>query len=188
MTSVAAAAPSERRAGTYLTFALQEVIYALPVLEVRQIINTTSVKLTIIPRAPAHVKGVMNLRGEVIPVVDLRSKLGIAGHQPQDHTCIIVVNPGRTTFGLIVDRVCEVQDIPAENIEDTSSFALHTKAEGIRGIAKVDSRVVMLLRAGDLFRHPTADDGAPVPGTCSTLTPAETSIGIGPPCASTPGS
>ena len=112
-------------AGKFLTFSLAGEHYGLAVLNIREIIKL--VTITPVPQMPAHIKGVVNLRGKIIPVVDLRVKFGMAGAAHTDRTCIIVVQvaaAGQVTnaLGLVVDSVEEVLNLNASDIENTPDF------------------------------------------------------------------
>lgn len=133
--------------GKYLTFALGHEEYGLEILKVREIIGYMSI--TAIPQAPPYVKGVINLRGQVIPVVDLRSKFGMETVQTTEETCIIVVeiSQGNRTFstGIVVDQVSEVLDIDADEIEEPPRFESAISTDFIRGMGKVNNSVKILL-------------------------------------------
>ncbi len=131
------------RAGKYLTFSLANQEYGVEILKVREIIGM--VPITTVPRTPEFVKGVINLRGKVIPVVDLRLKFGMESIEQTDETCIIVVDVLGIEMGVIVDRVSEVLDIAEENIEDTPSFGTNVNTDFILGMGKKDSQVAILL-------------------------------------------
>jgi purine-binding chemotaxis protein CheW len=134
-------------AGKYLTFALGMEEYGLPVLKVREIIKMLDI--TQVPQVPAHVKGVINLRGKVIPVVDLRLKFGFAEQDYTERTCVIVVEvalaSGRIMMGIVVDAVSEVLNIAAEDIEHTPDFGERVETDYMKGIAKVKGKVKILL-------------------------------------------
>ena len=134
-------------AGKYLTFALAEEEYGLPVLKVREIIKMMDV--TSVPQVPRHIRGVINLRGKVIPIVDLRLKFGLPGVSATDQTCIIVVqvdlNSRRVMLGAIVDRVSEVLNISADEIEGPPDFGERLDTQFMQGMAKVKGRVKILL-------------------------------------------
>ena len=143
-------------AGKYLTFALGAEEYGLPVLKVREIIKMLDI--TQVPQVPAHVKGVINLRGKVIPVVDLRLKFGFAEQGYSERTCVIVFEvalpTGRVMMGIVVDAVSEVLNIAAEDIEETPEFGGRVDTNYMNGIAKVKGKVKILL---DLDRVLVAD-------------------------------
>jgi purine-binding chemotaxis protein CheW len=146
-------------AGKYLTFALAEEEYGLPVLRVREIIKMMDI--TEVPQVPPHVKGVLNLRGKVIPVIDLRLKFGFAQGEVTARTCIIVVEvalaASRVMMGIIVDHVSEVLNIVADEIEQTPQFGEHVCTDYMKGVAKVKGTVKILL---DLDRVLGTDDAA----------------------------
>ena len=134
-------------AGKYLTFAISEEEYGLPVLKVREIIKMMSI--TKVPQAPGHVRGVINLRGKVIPVIDVRLKFGFASQDYTERTCIIVVDvalpSGPVMMGIIVDQVSEVLSITPEEIEPTPEFGEHVETSYMKGMAKVKGKVKILL-------------------------------------------
>jgi purine-binding chemotaxis protein CheW len=130
--------------GKYLTFALGNEEYSVPVLKVREIMDITAV-----PQVPQYVKGVVNLRGKVIPVVDLRLKFGFPPQDYSERTCIIVVEVmlanGARMMGIIVDHVSEVLNVTAEEIEQTPEFGDEIQTDYMKGIAKVRGQVKILL-------------------------------------------
>lgn len=138
---------AERVAGKYLTFDLAEEEYGLEILRVREIIGMMDI--TPVPRTPDFVLGVINLRGKVIPVADLRLKFGLPYKEPDERTCVIVVevqNQGATIqMGIVVDRVNEVVDVRADDIEPTPSFGVSLDTSFILGMAKVGDKVKILL-------------------------------------------
>jgi purine-binding chemotaxis protein CheW len=146
-------------AGKYLTFALAEEEYGLPVLRVREIIKMMDI--TEVPQVPPHVKGVLNLRGKVIPVIDLRLKFGFAQGEVTERTCIIVVEvalaASRVMMGIVVDHVSEVLNIVADEIEQTPPFGEQVCTDYMKGVAKVKGTVKILL---DLDRVLGTDDAA----------------------------
>ena len=142
-TSAAVAGGTDQRAGQYLTFVLAGEIYGLGILQVREIIGMTDI--TAVPRTPEFVKGVINLRGGVVPVIDARLKFGMSEAEPTDRTCIVVVDVGEADVGLIVDEVSEVVNIPADKIEDTPSFGADVDTRFILGMSKADEKVTILL-------------------------------------------
>jgi purine-binding chemotaxis protein CheW len=147
-----------KKDGKYLTFSLGAEEYGLEILKVREIIGY--IEVTAVPQTPHHVKGVINLRGQVIPVVDLRAKFGMETAEVTEQSCIIVVEivqSSRTcSMGIIVDRVQEVLDIIGDNIEDAPQFGASVNTDFILGMGKVDNTVKILLDidkvlAGDHF-------------------------------------
>jgi len=139
------------RAGKYLTFGLADEEYGLEILKVREIIGTMDI--TSVPRTPRFIKGVINLRGKVIPVVDLRLKVGMTEAERTDQTCIIVVDVGEVEMGIIVDRVSEVLNIAEEDIEDAPSFGDQVKTDFILGLGKANEKVTILLDISKLLSH-----------------------------------
>ncbi len=134
-------------AGKYLTFRLSGEEYGMEILKVREIIGL--MEITEVPRMPTHVRGVINLRGKVIPVVDLRTKFGMMSTEDTEETCIIVMdvmqNEQSTMTGILVDTVSEVLDIIADQIEAPPSFGTAVDISFIMGMAKIGDGVKMLL-------------------------------------------
>jgi purine-binding chemotaxis protein CheW len=145
--------------GKYLTFALGAEEYGLEILKVREIIGYIDV--TAVPQTPFHVKGVINLRGQVIPVVDLRAKFGMATTEVTEQTCIIVVEitqSGRKfNTGIVVDRVQEVLDISGRDIEEAPQFGASVNTDFILGMGKIGDKVKILL---DIDRVLAGSDSA----------------------------
>ncbi|OHB53410.1 MAG: chemotaxis protein CheW [Planctomycetes bacterium GWF2_42_9] len=135
------------REGKYLTFALGCEEYGLEILKVREIIGYMDI--TAVPQTPSYVKGVINLRGQVIPVIDLRTKFGMETAEVTEETCIIVVEihqEGRKfSTGIVVDHVQEVLDIDGENIEEAPQFDAAVNTDFILGMGKVGESVKILL-------------------------------------------
>jgi purine-binding chemotaxis protein CheW len=133
--------------GKYLTFALANEEFGLEILKVREIIGYMDV--TAVPQTPSFVKGVINLRGQVIPVVDLRAKFGMEAVAVTDETCIIVVEithgSRKSSTGIIVDRVQEVLDIDGGDIEEAPQFGAAVRTDFILGMAKIGESVKILL-------------------------------------------
>ncbi len=135
-------------AGKYLTFTLGNETYGLEILTVQEIIGILPV--THVPNTPSYVRGVINLRGKVIPVVDLRLKFGLDAIADTERTCIIVLQTkredgGPTTTGIIVDSVSEVLAIGENQIEEAPSFCDSVEIDFLKGIAKVCDKVCELL-------------------------------------------
>ncbi len=139
--------------GKYLTFVLADESYGLEILKVREIIGTMAI--TPVPKTPAYVKGVINLRGRVIPVVDLRIKFGLEEAEVTEETCIIVVDVNGAQTGIFVDTVDEVLDIVGEEIEEAPDFGVGVDTEYILGVAKTNDEVKILL---DIDRVLTTSD------------------------------
>jgi purine-binding chemotaxis protein CheW len=133
--------------GKYLTFSLGAEQYGLEILKVREIIGYIDV--TAVPQTPQHVKGVINLRGQVIPVVDLRAKFGMETAEITEQSCIIVVEivqgSRKCSMGTVVDRVQEVLDIAGTDIEEAPQFGASVDTTFILGIGKIGDTVKILL-------------------------------------------
>lgn len=149
---MSAAATTEKtgatdRGGKYLTFALGNEEYGLQILKVREIIGL--MEITAVPRTPAHVRGDINLRGQVISIVDLRSKFEMHPRDRTEQTCIIVVQTTRAghkvNIGLIMDRVSEVLNISGDRIEDAPGFGgSDVDVQFILGMGKIGQAVNIL--------------------------------------------
>jgi purine-binding chemotaxis protein CheW len=133
--------------GKYLTFALGPEEYGLEILKVREIFGY--MEITAVPQTPDHVKGVINLRGQVIPVIDLRSKFGMDTAEITEETCIIVVeisqDKRKFNTGIVVDHVQEVLDIKGDDIEAAPQFGSSVDTSFILGMGKIDETVKILL-------------------------------------------
>ena len=140
-------------AGKYLTFSLAGEEYGLEILKVREIIGI--MEITSVPRTPEYVKGVINLRGKVIPVVDLRLKFEMEEAKHTEETCIIVVAVAGIEMGIVVDNVSEVLDIDGQDIEEAPSFGTNVHTEFILGMGKSEERVTILL---DISKVLTGDE------------------------------
>ena len=140
--------PVSSPAGKYFTFTLGQESYGIPVTKVREIIRLAPT--TFVPQMPHYVKGVINLRGRVIPILDLRLKFQLAGIQDTPRTCIVVVKvearAGQSTvMGLIVDAVEEVSTVAATDLEPAPDFGAQLDTAYLVGVAKVRGAVKMLL-------------------------------------------
>jgi purine-binding chemotaxis protein CheW len=162
-TSVIAAQPagtgqrSDERAGKYLTFHLGREEFAIQVGRVREIMGVQDI--TAVPQTPAYIRGVINLRGKVIPVVDLRLKFGLPELEYTQRTCIIVVqasgSAGPLLMGCVVDGVSEVLNLAAADIEDTPDFGQGVVTPYLLGMAKTKGKVKILL---DINRVLTSEE------------------------------
>ena len=136
-----------KREGKYLTFTLAEEEYGIGILKIKEIIGM--MPITSVPRTPEFVKGVINLRGKVIPVLDLRLRFGMNSIDYTERTCIIVVEiegqTGTVLIGVVVDSVSEVLNIKGEDIEDTPTFGTSLNTDYILGMAKIGGNVKILL-------------------------------------------
>lgn len=138
---------SIEREGKYLTFTLGQEEYGIGILKIKEIIGL--MPITTVPQTPDFVKGVINLRGKVIPVICLRLKFSMNSNDYTDRTCIIVVEiegtSGTILIGIVVDSVSEVLNIKGEDIEDTPAFGTKINTEYILGMAKTGGGVKILL-------------------------------------------
>ena len=135
------------KTGKYLTFSLNKEEYGIGILKVKEIIGM--MPITTVPRTPEFVKGVINLRGKVIPVIDLRLKFSMEAIAYSDRTCIIVVEiesqDSTVLIGIVVDAVSEVLNIKEEEIEETPAFGTRLNTDYILGMAKIEGGVKILL-------------------------------------------
>ncbi len=143
MEAVAERTKSEVREGKYLTFTLSNEEYGIEILKVREIIGLMVV--TSVPQTPDYMKGVINLRGKVIPVIDLRLKFSIPEHEHTQETCTIVVEVGNALIGIIVDSVSEVSDIGSKEIEETPQLGQDVDTDFIMGMGKIKDKLIILL-------------------------------------------
>lgn len=150
------------RPGKYLTFSLQQESYGVEVLKVREIIRLQ--EITHVPQMPIYIKGVLNLRGKIIPVLDLRIKFKLPDIKDTESTCIIVVNIASSAetqalMGIIVDAVEEVVNINQSDIEDSPNFGSALQSNYIIGMAKIKGVVKTLL---DIDKVVTSEDAAQI--------------------------
>lgn len=140
----------------YLGFRLDDELFGFELLSVREIIRMIDV--TPIPRSPAFIRGIINLRGKIIPVVDLRKKFCLPARDDTDVTCIIVVDIGNTETGVVVDRVAQVLSFENSEIEESPSFSGKGDTDYIQGIGKRDSKVVVLLDVAKIMAAEEIDE------------------------------
>jgi purine-binding chemotaxis protein CheW len=137
----------------YLTFKLGDEIFALDVAKVREILDFTTV--TKVPQTPDFMRGVINLRGSVVPVVDMRLKFGMSGTEKTVNTCIVVVEVSldgeNIILGALADSVQEVIDLEPDQIEPAPRIGTGLRTEFIRGMGKSDSRFIMILDIDRVF-------------------------------------
>lgn len=137
----------KQREGKYLTFTLSDEEYGIGILKIKEIIGMMTV--TTVPQTPEFVKGVINLRGKVIPVIDLRLRFGMEPMDYTERTCIIVVEidgtVGTVQIGIVVDSVSEVLNIKTDEIDDTPTFGTKLNTDYILGMAKMEGGVKILL-------------------------------------------
>jgi len=142
------------QAGKYLIFHLGREQFGIPVLAVREIVGAQSI--TPVPQTPVHVKGVINLRGKVIPVIDLRIKCGLHAGENTDRSCIVVVRirgAESAPVGILVDGVAEVLNLADNDMEATCDFGSGVKVPEILGLAKSKDRVTILLDMDQILNH-----------------------------------
>ena len=133
----------------FLTFRVGKEDYGLEICHVTEIIGIQ--KITEVPDMPDYVKGVINLRGKVIPIMDVRKRFKFEEREYDDRTCIVVVHINDTSLGLVVDTVKEVSDIPESNIQPPPDIAEGNRQFFIRGLGKVEEEVKILLDAEKLL-------------------------------------
>ncbi|ABA89602.1 scaffold protein CheW associated with MCPs of class 36H [Syntrophotalea carbinolica DSM 2380] len=134
----------------YLTFSLAEEVYAIDICYVIEIIGI--LKITKVPDMPPFIKGVINLRGKVIPVMDVRARFGLPARDYDERTCVVVVNVADNAMGLVVDHVNEVMDIPAGQVEPSPAANGHGGGKYVKGIGKIDDEVKILLEVECLVK------------------------------------
>ena len=145
--------PSITRTSQYLTFILDEEVFALDISKVREVLDFTTVAR--VPRTPEFMLGVINLRGSVVPVVDMRIKFGMTGSERSVNTCIIIVEieiDGETTIlGALVDSVQEVMDLDPDQIEPPPRIGTRLDIRFIKGMGKRDSDFIIILDIDEVF-------------------------------------
>jgi purine-binding chemotaxis protein CheW len=129
--------------GKFLSFFLGQEEYAIEILKVQEIIGLMAI--TPVPRMPEYIRGVLNLRGKIVPVMNLRSRFGLPMVDDTEETCIIVVQDEQYLMGIVVDKVSEVADIKGEDIEEVPSLGAGSQADYLSGIGKSKDRVKMLV-------------------------------------------
>ena len=131
----------------YLTFALSGEVFAIGILVIKEIIEYAN--LTAVPMTPGYVRGVINLRGAVVPVLDLSVRFGKPASEVTKRTCIVIIEIGtgmaRQDIGIVVDAVHAVLDIPVTEIEPPPRFGMHVHTDFVQGMGKVDGKFVILL-------------------------------------------
>lgn len=129
--------------GKFLSFFLGKEEYAIEILKVQEIIGL--MPITPVPRMPEYIKGVLNLRGKIVPVMNLRTRFGLNEIEYTEETCIIVVQENQYLMGIIVDKVSEVADIEGKQIEEVPAFGTGEQSEYLSGIGKVKEQVKMIV-------------------------------------------
>jgi purine-binding chemotaxis protein CheW len=158
MAELMAAAQAEAmpgREGKYLTFSLAGEEYGIGILKVKEIIGMLDI--TRVPQTPSYVKGVINLRGKVIPVIDLRAKFGLEAGSYTERTCVVVVEVlregGQVLIGSVVDSVTEVLNIREGEIEETPDFGVQFDTRYLLGMAKAGGNIKLLLDIDRVLGH-----------------------------------
>ena len=141
--------------GKYLTFAIGEQQYAFDILGVQEIIGATMV--TSVPRSPDYFKGMINLRGRVIPVIDIRLKLGLEERPHDERTCFVIVSSDIegdvVSIGVIVDTVLEVIQLDGAQLQCTPEFGYQIDATYVKGIGRVEEDIVILLEVQNILKR-----------------------------------
>ncbi|HNY51366.1 MAG TPA: chemotaxis protein CheW [Smithella sp.] len=133
----------DSRSGKYLTFFLASEEYGVEILKVQEIIGR--MPITPVPLTSKYIRGVINLRGKIHPIMDLKIKFGMEETQITEETCIIVIKTSSLMMGILVDKVSEVVNVSADDIEDTPSFGADVNPEYLLGVGKIGGRVRLLL-------------------------------------------
>jgi Chemotaxis signal transduction protein len=141
------------RAGKYLTFFLASEEYGVEILKVQEIIGR--MPITPVPLTSKYILGVINLRGKIHPIMDLKIKFGMDQSEITDETCIIVIKTASLMMGILVDKVSEVVNVASGDIEDTPSFGADVNTEYLLGVGKTGGKVRLLL---DIEKVITASD------------------------------
>jgi purine-binding chemotaxis protein CheW len=126
-----------------VTFGIGDEQFSVPILNVREIIRLTDI--TRVPNSPGFIEGVINLRGKVIPIIDMRTRFGLPSVERGNSARIIVVNSNGKVVGLVVDLVSEVMRLPASTIEPPPAILGGVESEYIEGVGKLEGRLIMLL-------------------------------------------
>lgn len=129
--------------GKFLTFFLGKEEYAIEILKVQEIIGLMSI--TPVPKMPEYIRGVLNLRGKIVPVMNLRTRFGLEEIEDTDETCIIVIQQDKYLMGVLVDKVSEVVDIESEEIEEVPSVGVEDQSEYLAGLGKARDSVKMII-------------------------------------------
>lgn len=138
-----------RHTNRFLTFYLQDEVYGVNIFDVKEII--AMMKTTPVPKTPKFIKGVMNLRGNIIPVVDMRLKFDMPETEPQMYTAIVIISLEGKSIGFVVDKVEEVVNVEDENISAPPEFGAHIDTRFIKNMARQKQKVIMILDLMALF-------------------------------------
>lgn len=139
------------KSNKYLTFSVDKEVFGLDIRHVDDIIGIQ--EITIVPEQPDYIKGVINLRGKIIPTMDVRARFKKAERDYDDRTCIVVLNMQNTSVGVIVDRVVEVLDIEEDKISEPPRFSDEYQSNYISGIGKINDDIAMLLDCNKLLNY-----------------------------------
>lgn len=139
----------------YITFYLNNEEYAIDALNVQEIIELSNI--TMVPHLPEFIKGVINLRGTILPVIDLKLKFGMAFDGYRKHTCIIIIEFSNGVMGLIADAVTDVLHMPEESVSSAPPFGTKVRTDFIKGIGRVDDRLIIVL---NIDRVLTQEEGS----------------------------
>jgi len=134
---------TDLKGGKFLSFFLGDEEYAIEILKVQEIIGL--MPITPVPKMPSYIRGVLNLRGKIVPVMNLRLRFGLEMIEDTDETCVIVVQDGKYLMGVLVDKVSEVADIMDNQIEEAPSFGGAAKSDYLAGIGKINESVKMIV-------------------------------------------
>lgn len=140
---------AQSRKERYLTFFLGDEQYGIAIDRIKEIIAI--MKVTYVPKTPAYIRGVINLRGSIIPVVDTRLRFGMEPKEADMHTTIVIVEVEKVNIGFIVDRVEEVASIDSAHLSEPPKFGSHIDTDFICSMAQIEENVVMILDVLKLF-------------------------------------
>ncbi len=146
----------------YVTFLLGEEEYGIDILKVQEIIGITPI--TTVPYLPDFIKGVINLRGVVVPVLDLRLRFRSGEASYNERTCVIIIRVCERTFGAVVDAVTEVLEIPGNMIDPSPDFGSKVRTDFIEGMGKLDDRLIVLLDVERLLSEEEMKGLESIPG------------------------
>ena len=144
-----AAAKSDSLEGKLLTFQIQQAVYGVELDHVIEIISIQFI--TTVPNVPTYIKGIINLRGKIVPVLDVRLKLGLDELAYDDKTCIVVVNVNEMQVGLIVDRVSEVVNVNQSNLFQIPELSQKKEHQYLQSIAQIDGKIILNLDFDSFF-------------------------------------
>ncbi len=170
-------AESKAGSGQYLTFKLDREEFAIEILQVREVLDYT--RITKVPRTPEFMRGVINLRGSVVPVIDMRMKFGMAKTEQQRDTCIIIVEMSlddeTLVIGALADSVQEVIELDAAEIEPAPKIGTRLNTDFIKGMGKRDDKFIIVLNIQQVFSTDELELVRQTGGEAETETVAETS-------------